>query len=396
MDDKILEIEQFISDKEIVLLCKKFSDHKFRDLDDGFNFFKVISDNYQKENLHSDILGFLLNPDESHQMGRTFLDLFLTYINDILKIEVDFIDFDDDNLEGVTREKGRIDVSIRGKTKVIMIENKINTLSDTDQQIPTYVQRVKNSGKEVLTVLYCTLTYPRQPERKKWETFTNQSIIDEIDNRGLIKSVSFYNRTDTDLYSGWLDKCIQKSKDDLKIFLKHYQNTLKSLGERNMTSEQLKDFYELVLDEKKFNITHSIKELCDELDEYRTQRFLKSYGSNCQPFNFLRQYSNVHVFFETRSIYKGHRIKLDIDFGTNKSFLRFWDNDKDPNDSSNPIKEILSLMEIKEEFVVQEPDNYTKTFKFPSKEIDFIDFINSFLQKFSDKMDIIKSTLSKM
>jgi hypothetical protein len=53
-------------------------------------------------------------------------------------------------------------------------------------------------------------------------------------------------------------------------------------------------------------------------------------------------------------------------------------------------------MEIKEEFVVQEPDNYTKTFKFPSKEIDFIDFINSFLQKFSDKMDIIKSTLSKM
>jgi hypothetical protein len=395
MDDKILEIEQFISDKEIIELCKKFSEHKSRDLDEGFNFFKVISDNYHKENLHSDILGFLLNPDESHQMGRTFLDLFLHYINDILNIKVDFTDFDDDNLEKVTREKeGRMDVSIRGKTKVIIIENKINTLSDTDQQIPTYIQRVKESGKEVLTVLYCTLTYPRQPERKKWETFPDQSIIDEIDNRGLIRLVSFYDRTDTDLSSGWIDKCIQVSKDDIKIFLEHYQKTLKSLGERNMTSEQLEEFYKKVLDENKFNITHSIKELCDELCEFRRQRFLTQFGSNCKPFDKLYRWSD-YLIFETRSIYKGHHIKLYILMFPMENLVGFMDNDRTEDEKGLPCSEILSIINMKDSFQLEEErtDQFIKKFKFPQEEQEFERFIDEFKGRMMNKLDEIKKTL---
>jgi len=397
MDGKILEIEQFISDNEIIELCKKFSDHKYRDLDDGFNFFKVISDNYQKENLHSDILGFLLNPEKSHKMGRTFLDLFLHYINDILKIEVDFTEFNDDNLEKVTRELGRIDVSIRGKTKVIIIENKINTLSDTDQQIPTYVQRVKESGKEVLTVLYCTLTYPQQPERKKWDTFANQSIIDEIDNRDLIKSVCFYNRTNSDLCSGWLDKCIQESTDELKIFLKHYLNTLKTLGERKMTSEQLKDFYQLVLDEKKFDITHAIKELCDELCEYRRQRYFELSGSNCQPFDTLKRYLD-YLSFEIRSIYKGHRIKLYITMSPSENFVGFFDNDRTEDEKDSPCSTILSIINLKDRFQIDEegrPDQFIKKFKFPQEENDFEDFIDEFKDKFMKNFEEIKKSLSR-
>ena len=46
-----------------------------------YNVFNIISDLYYIENFHSDTIRFFLDPNEKHNCGSAFLDLFIQMLN---------------------------------------------------------------------------------------------------------------------------------------------------------------------------------------------------------------------------------------------------------------------------------------------------------------------------
>ena len=84
---------------------------------DAFNIFTILRYGRDEVNLHSQFIGHLLNPDESHKKGNEFLAAFLKIcgINDFSTEKVK-----------VTKEEGKIDLLIKNDSQAIIIENKIN------------------------------------------------------------------------------------------------------------------------------------------------------------------------------------------------------------------------------------------------------------------------------
>lgn len=117
----------------------------------------MISDNYHKENMHTDILKKFLDPNAGHEEGNKFLYIFIDMINELAQQEQqkNYIDkklyknakvvsqYPINNDE--TKEKGYIDILVldEGNKHCIIIENKINNASDTKNQLPKYYKYLK-------------------------------------------------------------------------------------------------------------------------------------------------------------------------------------------------------------------------------------------------------------
>ena len=106
---------------------------------DEFNFFEAVGV-VRQELRHSDFLGFLLDPQESHGMGDTFLTLFLRRVvqaSDVTSLPFSAIDITLWDLAEteVRREWRNIDVLLvnAGHRFVIVIENKIDATEHSNQ-----------------------------------------------------------------------------------------------------------------------------------------------------------------------------------------------------------------------------------------------------------------------
>lgn len=106
---------------------------------DEFNFFEAVGV-VRQELRHSDFLGFLLDPQESHGMGDTFLTLFLRRVvqaADVTSLPFSAIDITLWDLAEteVRREWRNIDVLLvnAGHRFVIVIENKIDATEHSNQ-----------------------------------------------------------------------------------------------------------------------------------------------------------------------------------------------------------------------------------------------------------------------
>ena len=58
------------SEKQI---CEKYIKSEAKEQGNSFNIFSIISDLYYRENFHSDLMRFLLDPKENHDCGMEFL-----------------------------------------------------------------------------------------------------------------------------------------------------------------------------------------------------------------------------------------------------------------------------------------------------------------------------------
>ncbi len=276
IDDNILgklsESIEYIRD-----ICKDYSKEYERvkkeyGLDDklGFNIFSAISDKYHYENLHSDILARILDPNAEETGNCKFLEYFLEFI------ECKEGTFKDLKKVVCEREENRIDIFMHDDEKAIIIENKINNAVDQPNQLARYVEATEND-LDIQCLVYLTLNSITDKNFKYDGLYKN---YDDIVNTK-IKYISAINnpkidKNKKDLVHEFLPKCIdyiyndlnQKENIDFYVFLKHYRRLLMHLGgEEMMKDKKLK----LVTDiyEKKENIL-AMQVLKDLLDDKKT------------------------------------------------------------------------------------------------------------------------------
>jgi len=112
----------------------------------SFNIFSILRKSNDEVNLHSKFIYELLNPNGSHKQGRVFLDIFLR------EIGIEFYAIE------IFREKFNIDILIKSKKEVIILENKIET-TDHSQQLSSYLKTMQYQGykDENIYIVYLTL-----------------------------------------------------------------------------------------------------------------------------------------------------------------------------------------------------------------------------------------------
>lgn len=230
-------------------ISEKYNHEKSKQEGKEINIFQLISNIYHRENLHTDILYFLLDGD--HDYKKEFLKLFLEYLYKFHEVEkVDYkvceVKKERPTLNIENNERGRIDILIKRDERFIIIENKINNAPDTPNQLVKYVNYCKI--EKVDAIIYLSMDGSKYPD-KNW----NVSEKEKIEISGKIKQVAAFNNNKQDLYKGWLSTCIGKTNesDDVKFILKHYRGLLKILDNNmNTLTEPQNEFYEEITKNK--------------------------------------------------------------------------------------------------------------------------------------------------
>ena len=208
----------------------------------NFNIFDIITDKWKRENLHSEILKFLLENYEE------FFDNFLDFIEIKNKEEYS-------NSE-ITNEEAKIDILIKSENKAIIVENKINEAPDQNEQLARYYKKVKYEyKKEVEKIIYIVPSENKNPNE---QTFGKDEKIKKEINDRFIK-IKGFDGSENDLVS-----CLEKSRDKLKsnlektknnldsenfnklFFINHYIEILKRTGAGDMSEVELKFFEEIM------------------------------------------------------------------------------------------------------------------------------------------------------
>lgn len=210
-----------------------------------YNVFDIL--NIKRQELrHSDFLAFLLNPARSDEIGRQFLQAFLSILaKENPELKLDFFKIFYGNFESVTvkREYKNIDilldVQLSGKDYIFVIENKVDSGEQfyEDKEIKGQLEKYQ----KIISVEYRSHTPiflflspdKRQPSEKDWKA---------IDYKLIYSALSMVN---TDLAD----------------------NTLKAL---------ITDYKKLIRGQFKMETDKKLKEAA-----------LKIYNANADIFNFI-------------------------------------------------------------------------------------------------------------
>lgn len=128
---------------ELLIYLENQSEDDFKKWLTGANFFEILGIS-SSEIRHSRILGWLLNPKESHKLGSKFFEKFLLKIlenninvTDLKTIDVFLKDYSD--AEVFLETENKIDIFLTSKRNMfnLIIENKIFT-TDHDNQLEKY------------------------------------------------------------------------------------------------------------------------------------------------------------------------------------------------------------------------------------------------------------------
>lgn len=208
---------------------------------DAFNIFTILKKGHEEVNLHSQFIGHLLNPDESHKKGNEFLKAFLKICGETIisnkaldlfnsekaKIEIEkSIGIIDENY----KKGGQIDLILSDQTQnnnQIIIENKIFALDQRNQLLRYY-----NYNQNAL-LFYLTL---------------NGSRPDEIStNKQLIELKHYYCISYSHHISNWIDECIKIAalNPPLRETLLQYKKLIGELTGNTMSINErieLRDF----------------------------------------------------------------------------------------------------------------------------------------------------------
>jgi hypothetical protein len=132
--------------EKIFDLTSKFSEERKKLLIKSPFHFNVIDEVGANENSHSRIIGKLL----TYKENNSFVNLISFYKYIGLELAP--------KSPRILVEKDRIDITIRDRDYVVIIENKIHNAKDQDEQISNYVKKIKNKNYSIsqIYVLYLT------------------------------------------------------------------------------------------------------------------------------------------------------------------------------------------------------------------------------------------------
>jgi len=319
---------------------------------ENFNIFSILRRENDEVNLHSRFIYELFNPKGLHPQRDIFLKIFLDEMN----IEYNV------NIFEVYKEQYNIDILLKSKNQVIIIENKIDT-QDHSNQLNRYVDIIKKQGynEDEIKVIYLTL-YGEEP---------NEFIEDII--------LLSYSQD----IKNWITKCIEKvaQKPTLRETLIQYLNLINKLTYKADNQGFIMEVKELLLQKENLktilNIEAAVigakieiqlkfwKELLDYLQDaqYRFD-FYSIYGDrdikasvykyytkkkNRKDYGFEYQIdNNLYFFIEIRdNIYYGFYFK----------------------DNTNIDRQI----EILDKLVIEWKEPY---WRYPTKKLNFEQFNN--------------------
>lgn len=205
---------------------------------ENFNIFSVLQMESDEVKTHSRFLAELLNPKGSHGQKDVFLKKFVE--------RFEILDFETENAEvfvefyigEVTPNSGgRIDILIRNKRDVVMIENKIYA-----NEQPNQLTRYKNYRPKG-SLLYLTLD--------------GKVSKDEKINTNDYMCISYEN----DILN-WLDECKKESVNIpiLRETIAQYMNLIKTLTGQNINTNMSQDIAKIVVrNQEKFEAMIALK-----------------------------------------------------------------------------------------------------------------------------------------
>lgn len=213
--DPLASLERFVVDNDEL--------RELEALIGRFNIFDALRVD-RAEIRHSNFLGWLLNPSESHGQGSLFLKALLMEL--LRQSPPELRPFSPVELDGeelrdveIRREWRRIDILITCKTPefVIAVENKIES-AEHSHQLERY-EAVVNEAFDRVPCLFVYLTVDGdEPSRDRWVPFTYEDI-----HRVLRRVEKTYSNA---------------IGEDVRAFLDHY---LRLIGSRFMDDEKIDD-----------------------------------------------------------------------------------------------------------------------------------------------------------
>lgn len=205
-----------------------------------FNIFNILRVEH-KEIRHSNFLGWLFDPNESHQLGDVFLKDLFGLIRNTKTIDADvFVSLllQDLNTTQVYRESIHdIDILIVNEELgfVICIENKIHSLF-APHQLKKYYDYVEEHYDSLPSRIYLTLTpfennsHRVLPEGNKYYNITYQQIIDNLKLKNeIIETSNPTVRESIKQYISMTEKSILYTSDEVKLAQKIYKKYKKEI-----------------------------------------------------------------------------------------------------------------------------------------------------------------------
>ena len=361
-------------------ICEKHIKSETKDYGNSFNFFSIISDLYYRENFHSDLMRFLLDPKENHECGIEFLRLFIDMLNSKGRT-IDVNNYDD---AVVVREEGRIDILIKSETakRAIIIENKINNAADMQRQLPRYYDYI-SPIYVIDAIVYLPLDKSKHPDTCTW------SELDKTNVNELLIEVPAYDRSGSiNLVDNWLKPVVSKaSNPDVISFVRQYSRLIQLLNKNNMDTVIMKEFYEELMKENNFQYALSIRNMLNDLPAYLESRIQEKYEKNCSPFSKVWPYKSEDAVFEG-AIIGGIYLKMDIWCAISGYDVLFWTNDDriEKERFFNLVKQIQSLYGF--DRAMDCPNRVVKHFDIgkESELFSFIDSLKEDLQNIAEKV----------
>lgn len=288
----------------------------------GFNVFSLVSDVYQRENLHSDIMRSFLDPQESHNQGSLFLDTFI----EMLRSKGFAVNEEDYQNAEVVREEGRIDILIKDTESMhcIIIENKINNAIDQKRQIPSYYNFAIKEGYVIDAIFYLPLDEYKQPDKSSWTKRDIENISP------LLLVMPAYSKFNDNLINSWLIPSYNKCEDEeCKFILKQYINLVKSLRADNMDRNLVGKFVESIKDKETAVTLQSILELVDDIPEYKAEEIMKELNRRFVFDDPLKITLAKNRVFLDNFVFKPKNLSIYIDsYGFRDGYLvQLWDQE---------------------------------------------------------------------
>lgn len=182
----------------------------------GFNLFRVLRF-AAGELRHSNVLAWLLTPDDSHGLGDTFLRRWLMRVlhDSDIATDIPVADVDVSHFRSVQvfREWGRIDVLVQIRLDdddwVIAIENKIHATQGVDQ-LDRYRKRVEASFPKSKRALVFLRMREEDPEDERWIAADYHQVAEV------------------------LDECVQERRDGIGreplVLIEHFHRIIRELS----------------------------------------------------------------------------------------------------------------------------------------------------------------------
>lgn len=229
------EIQRFL--KEIASINLKYEKLNVAS-GSNFNLFSIIRKGTEEVELHSRFIGELLDPKGSHNQKDLFLKLFIKQLNIRNKnnqiIEGEF----ELSIEKSVGEYGRIDLFIKSKDELIIIENKIYA-NDQDKQLQRYSDAAKQFyGNHNVNLFYLTLQ-GYEPSPKSKGNLKDEDVV-------LISYVEHMK--------GWLEAC-EKEVNDIAVLretITQYRQLIGKLTGQPINKKHIMEVQNLLLSDNNF------------------------------------------------------------------------------------------------------------------------------------------------